>query len=202
MSLHNQHKWTKDEINYLRNHSNKECMEHLGMSYQNIMAERTWRRIPTPYNEKSWTAEQDQYLRSHAYKIPLAEIAEHTGRSINAVRLRLTHLGVKNPVLWTEEQINTMCEMATNRCTIYEIADKIGRTPSAVANKCVDYNVPVIKHPNFYWTPEQDQAVKDMSNQGHTVIEIANALGKTECAVRARCYKLKVVPYSKPPEWK
>ena len=60
---------------------------------------------------KSWTLIEDQIIRSEWTRRPVDEVAAMVGRSIKAVQIRASKLGVKKDhygIVWTDEQLKLL----------------------------------------------------------------------------------------------
>jgi DNA-directed RNA polymerase specialized sigma24 family protein len=99
--------WTTEEdaqvIDALRRHNKlqdvaSELEDQLDRTWAAIMNRARLLSQDVPEFQQSstrrrWTAEDDQYLRDHWEKQTPEEIAEHLGRSIGSVKMRVSVLG-------------------------------------------------------------------------------------------------------------
>lgn len=100
-------------------------------------------RTVKPHNAK-WTEAEDKellrLLRTYRYTYP--EIAGRLRRSEGAIQRRVNDLGIKerpikadNHVLWTEEQIQTLCRMIKAGSNYESMSLAIGKSTKAIRGK-------------------------------------------------------------------
>lgn len=84
-----------------------------------------------------WTDEQVRYLRANFRKKTAKEIGYHIGKSVDSVAYMAHRIGIsKKREKWTADER----EFIKQHCfemTIAQLADKLNKTPKAVANKLV-----------------------------------------------------------------
>lgn len=96
-----------------------------------------------PHNAK-WTEAEDKellrLLRTYRYTYP--EIAERLRRSEGAIQRRVNDLGIKerplkadNHTLWTEEQIQTLCQMIKDGSNYESMSRVLGKSSKAIRGK-------------------------------------------------------------------
>lgn len=90
-----------------------------------------------------WTNAIDQKLKRmlSQHKYTYRDLSKELNRSEGAIKRRILDLGLKErPVrnktrMWTEEEVETLCEMAEKGYDWGQIADKLGRTALATRGK-------------------------------------------------------------------
>lgn len=90
-----------------------------------------------------WTGATDQKLKRmlSQHKYTYRDLSKELNRSEGAIKRRILDLGLKErPVrnktrMWTEEEVETLCEMAEKGYSWGQIADKLGRTALATRGK-------------------------------------------------------------------
>lgn len=90
-----------------------------------------------------WTTTIDQKLKRmlSQHKYTYRDLSKELSRSEGAIKRRILDLGLKErPVrnktrMWTEEEVETLCEMAEKGYDWGQIADKLGRTALATRGK-------------------------------------------------------------------
>lgn len=90
-----------------------------------------------------WTGATDQKLKRmlSQHKYTYRDLSKELNRSEGAIKRRILDLGLKErPVrnktrMWTEEEVETLCEMAEKGYDWGQIADKLGRTALATRGK-------------------------------------------------------------------
>lgn len=95
-----------------------------------------------PHNEV-WTTTIDQKLKRmlSQHKYTYRDLSKELNRSEGAIKRRIFDLGLKErPVrnktrMWTEEEVETLCEMAGKGYDWGQIADKLERTALATRGK-------------------------------------------------------------------
>lgn len=96
-----------------------------------------------PHNTK-WTETEDKELLRllRAYRYTYPEIAERLHRSEGAIQRRVNNLGIKerpikadNHTLWTEEQLQTLCQMIKAGSNYESMSRAIGKSAKAIRGK-------------------------------------------------------------------
>jgi len=73
----------------------------------------------------NWTAEQKQYLKDNWGRLSIKEIAENMGKTINAVKLKARHLGLKDPRKYAEgPSLNQLAKVLNTNKRISGRTDK------------------------------------------------------------------------------
>jgi predicted transcriptional regulator len=89
--------------------------------------------------EAHWTPEDIAVLKELYPTCPIGEIAKKLGRTVTAVRSRAIQLGIKRKSylekVWTAEELQLLRELYPTHEDIQDIAERIGRSPSAVRGK-------------------------------------------------------------------
>lgn len=94
-------------------------------------------------HNKVWTNAVDQKLKRmlSQHKYTYRDLSKELNRSEGAIKRRICDLGLKErPVrnktrMWTEEEVETLCEMAEKGYDWGQIANKLGRTALATRGK-------------------------------------------------------------------
>lgn len=133
---------------------NKQLIDFSRLEENTFGAEPAWVKVKRaedfkrktmvkPHNAK-WTEEEDKLLisllRSYRYTYP--ELSERLRRSEGAIQRRVNDLGIKErPLiadkqnLWTDEQINTLCEMIKQGSNYESMRRSIGKSAKAIRGK-------------------------------------------------------------------
>lgn len=90
-----------------------------------------------------WTGATDQKLKRmlSQHKYTYRDLSKELNRSEGAIKRRICDLGLKErPVrnktrMWTEKEVETLCEMAEKGYSWGQIADKLGRTALSTRGK-------------------------------------------------------------------
>lgn len=82
---------------------------------------------------KKWTQSEDDYIRKNISTTTQAEMAEKLGRTVHAVRNRISILNLSNG-RWTNEDIEYLKESWGNK-SVSAIASRLNRTEDAVIVK-------------------------------------------------------------------
>jgi hypothetical protein len=141
---------------------------------------------------KRYTAEDDRIL-SHDYLagIPVQDIANKFGRSMLAIKMRVFLLGLRRlrrrDDYWTAEDNNILRrDWLNHRIPIQEIADKLGRSVSALRSRAT---VLGLGRRHFY-TVEDDHILRRDWDAGVSLADIARKLDRSELAISHRVYSL------------
>lgn len=94
----NVHHWTKKEHNYLIKNKDrknyKQIANDLGLHHYNV----TWYArsigLKKHYKGLNWTEEEKEFVRNNYNNIPIQQIAEKLGRSVNSIKLTASRIGV------------------------------------------------------------------------------------------------------------
>jgi hypothetical protein len=103
--------------------------------------------------------------------------------------------------IWTAEEDKRLLKLQAARKSSFSIAAQLRRSVSAIrARLCVlrpkqgtseeTWSMPGTKR----WTIHDETRLMELKAEGASHIEIANALGRTEAAVKVRAHILKVRP--------
>jgi len=88
---------------------------------------------------RKWTAKEVALLKELYPECPVPEIAKKLGRTVNAVKNRAHQLGFKRKSylekLWTAQELQLLSQLYPTHKDIQDIAQRIGRSPSAVIGK-------------------------------------------------------------------
>lgn len=134
--------------------NNKHLIDFSRLDENALGAEPTWVKVKRtedfkrkctvkPHNAK-WTETEDKellrLLRTYRYTYP--EIAERLHRSEGAIQRRINDLGIKerpikadNHTLWTEEQLQTLCQMIKAGSNYESMSRAIGKSAKAIRGK-------------------------------------------------------------------
>jgi hypothetical protein len=98
----------------------------------------------------------------------------------------------KLKVAWSKEDINTLLGMVNSQKYTYpEIAERLKRSEAAIKRKLYDLGAKNPKQTKKrLWTPEQEQLIISMYNQGYGLNTIAQKVGKSALAVRGKFERL------------
>ena len=87
-------------------------------------------------NHQSWSeGDVDILIQMYNEGIPMAEIAEHFGRSVSACSNKLKELCVQKSYSWSDEEVETLFRLKSEGKTWDRIASKLGRKRHAVMRK-------------------------------------------------------------------
>ncbi len=88
---------------------------------------------------RKWTAKEVALLKELYPECPIPEIAKRLGRTVSAITGRACYLGLKRKSYldkrWTAEELQLLRELYPTHENIQDIAERIGRSPSAVRGK-------------------------------------------------------------------
>ncbi len=88
---------------------------------------------------RKWTDKEVALLKELYPECPIPEIAKRLGRTVVAITDKAYYLGVKRKSypdkLWTAEELQLLRELYPTHKDIQDIAERIGRSPSAVRAK-------------------------------------------------------------------
>lgn len=106
----------------------------------------------------------------------------------------------ENSNRWSEHEIEVLRSGYANARFAQEISDELGRSLKSVYSKAIALG---IKSPykgwsaKGMWTPEEDEAMKQMVREGRSTTYIGEKIGRTASAVKDRRKKLGILPPSK-----
>lgn len=146
-------------------------------------------------NRHIYSDDDIKYIRSH-YKIKtVTELAEHCGVGFHAMKAELKRLGLVVPrdgKRWSEAEISTFRDLVLKDKTLAELVTETGRTERAVMEKARQLGLK-IKDVAGKWKVEDLDYLR--RNWGRVELStICKHLGRTESAVIARAFILKLSP--------
>jgi hypothetical protein len=88
---------------------------------------------------RKWTAKEVALLKELYPQCPIGEIATKLGRTVSAITGKACYLGLKRKSYldrrWTAEELELVRKLYPTHEDIQDIAERIGRSPSAVIGK-------------------------------------------------------------------
>ena len=147
---------------------------------------------------RGWPEEFVQILRQYPEK-SLEEIAELTGKSANAVRKKLTRIGMYVPkkepsvppfngIPWTEEETKYLSENYPER-SVEELCEHLGRNSSSVRNKLSRMGLYQRVRPGRkFWTKEEKEFLEANYLRGYKYL--ATKLGRSKSSVTHQCWRM------------
>ena len=88
---------------------------------------------------RKWTAKEVALLKELYSECPIGDIAKRLGRTVSAITDKAYYLELKRKRylgrLWTAEELQLLRELYPIHKDIQDIAERIGRSPSAVRGK-------------------------------------------------------------------
>lgn len=102
---------------------------------------------------------------------------------------------------WTEEDVKTLRRMhEEEEATASQIADKLHCAVSRVRQKA--YSMGISLRHEGEWSQHEMSQLAEMAKQDRPSYEIADKLGRTDCAVRAKAYQLDIKLFIPPTDRK
>ncbi|KIN81885.1 hypothetical protein [Clostridium botulinum] len=93
----------------------------------------------------------------------------------------------RNKRPWADSEIEKLISLLkTYNFTYADIAERLGRSQSAVKRKIYDLKIPyrpVPKRRGVFWTKDQKVKLKDLYNKGYTPTLISKTIGKSEFSI-------------------
>jgi hypothetical protein len=139
-----------------------------------------------------WTDDHRQYVIDNYFKLPVADIAKHLGRTEYSIRIFASHnnltadkRGRPSGKPWTDEEIEIVKNV---QLSIKEVAKEISRTYSAVKAKRLSLGIVTEKKDVDYWKQGEVDILKN--NPELTNKEIAEILRRTEQSVQLKRARL------------
>ena len=104
-------------------------------------------------------------------------------------RLRSVYARFNEP--WTKDEVEELMEMSAASVPLPDIAAHLQRTPNSLKMKLQSLGL-LVKNPAAKpWTPEEDDAVVKLYNDGESFTAMAERFGRSERAIIARLVKLR-----------
>lgn len=139
---------------------------------------------------RPWSSHEMNLLRMLYPTTPNEDIAEHIGRSRNAVHMKARQMELRKMELWGGREDQCLRE-AYRECSFGELAQRLGRTLPAVKSRAVTLRLDP-KIPN--WTEEEVQFLRE--SYGTTDVgTIAGGLGRTRAAVAKKAREIGLVRF-------
>ncbi len=100
---------------------------------------------------RKWTAKEVALLKELHPECPIGEIAKRLGRTVNAVMVKASCLGLKRKSylekLWTAEELQLLRELYPTHEDIQDLAERIGRPPNGVRKKAYSIGLSKLRKP-------------------------------------------------------
>lgn len=191
--------WTDGEIEFLKN--------NLAMSYDDLskklnksdgrikkkMKELGLKKMPP----SKWTAEEDQILIDNIEKVTLGQLNSLLGKSNAVIRTRCKQLELDQPALlkagWNEEQ-DQLLRADYGLATISETAQKLGRAYDSVRAR--RYRIGLTT--NYDDMPKNDAIIRELSDKGMYVNQIAKETGFTIKLIIRYCHENRIAIKTEP----
>ena len=186
------HRFTRDDLQYLQEHYPKDNIEDILMHFPNVSKKQiivycSKHKIPSKYKIHSRWSENDlEVIKKYYYDKTIDEIynmidKRHTKDAITTKALK--YFGYSKDRTWTDEEISIM-----NHYYIIESVDELlnrlpKRTRGAIIDKAMQLGLRNYTKILFDWTEEQEEFLinnwKNMSDS-----QIAERLGRSSRSVR------------------
>jgi len=149
----------------------------------------TWRK---------WSPERDDRLFGlWAEGRTVAEIAAELETTKPAVRARVerlrqddaSRLPYRDPIEWTAATIRRVDEMARAHRTIQQIAEAVGRSPSATAQLMQRYGITTGN--KVRWSPDERKTLRRLRRVGMPMHVIAERMGRSLQSVKFQVWWLR-----------
>lgn len=146
-------------------------------------------------NYHTYSDDDISYIKSHYQTETATELAHHCGVSFNAMNKELQRLGLVPPRdgrRWSQEEIDKFRDYVLSGESLDGLVEKTGRTEKAVKDKARQLGLK-IKGVASNWRVEDLDYLR--RNWGRVSLEtLAKKLGRTENAIVARAFILKLPP--------
>lgn len=175
-------RWTKDEIEYLRDNYKKLSLKELSVKLDRntdaIKCKASSLKISV--QPRFWTTEEDNYIRENYGKFPAKDIAEKLNRQYHAVRTRASDLNVPiyypenksvkskishienievlNTTRWTKEEDNFLIENY-HKFSAKELSEKLSRGYDATKKRAK--TLKITNKPSDVWTDAEIEILKN-----------------------------------------
>lgn len=147
---------------------------------------------------RRWSLERDECLFGlWAEGRTVAEIAAALGTTKPAVRARVerlrqddaSRLPYRDPVEWTAATIRRVDEMAKASRTIQQIAEAVGRSPSATAQLMQRYGITTGN--KVRWSREERRTLRRLRRDNTPMTVIAERMGRSLQSVKFQVWWLR-----------
>lgn len=146
-------------------------------------------------NRHIYSEDDIRYIKFH-YKIEtVTELARHCGVSFHAMENELKRLGLvssRDGKRWSEADITTFRDLILNDKTLAELVAETGRTERAILEKARQLGLKIKDVATKWKAEEMDYLRRNWGRVG--LATICEHLGRTESAVIARAFVLKLPP--------
>lgn len=146
-----------------------------------------------PGVEKRWTDEECKQLRDWVEGgKTLKDCAALLGRTTGSVNNKAGLLGLRSRFKpdewWTAERLAKLRELRTAGFTWAQIVEKLGRSEGTCRRmaRTLGFKRAPQATNGRAWTPEEDQHLLDMMTAGWAAAQVAERLGRTIYAIKAR----------------
>ena len=187
--------WTNEEIELLRLLDGKsiyEMMASINKVDTTIISkcdELNISYIKLP--RKEWTDIEIEQLKEDSKKMCMRDLTIKYKRSSSSISSKLNNLGLKtnsNINYWSEDDLNTLRQLAIEGKSIDYIAKQLSRTFYSVKTRLSTENI-VIQGNTRFWSKEDEDFLEDYYTD-HTITYLAKKLGRTESAIVNKAYQL------------
>ncbi|MFA6185997.1 MAG: hypothetical protein WC770_02130 [Phycisphaerae bacterium] len=142
--------WTIEEDTFIEEHIAKwpieKIAEKLGKTF-NAIQRRAWkkhftRNCPNKHHtqEKFWTNQELKQLEHWHGKLSKKAIAAKLGRSVQSVKAKAKHIGLRKPPIWTAKNIAILKKYFPFE-TNPQVAKRIGTNPSSIRLKAIEFGL-------------------------------------------------------------
>lgn len=173
----------------------------IGVHYQSVM--RNWvKQYGFPVKNKVLANEKVNYVthgdfwkwaKDNRNLIDFSRIEENIlGREPNWVNEKrrvdiVANNNSRNRNPWTDPEIEKLISLLkTYKYTYADIAERLGRSQSAVKRRIYDLKIPyrpVPKRKGVFWTKDQKVKLKELYDKGYTPTLISKTIGKSEFSI-------------------
>jgi DNA-binding CsgD family transcriptional regulator len=131
--------------------------------------------------------------QDYAGGVHISEIARKLGRSVVALRTRISQMGLRRrrgrSYGFTAEELNLIRLGRAEGIPVRKIARDLGRAEQTIYAKILEMGLPRNPRANLY-TPDEVNLIKQKFAEGLTVREIAEVLGRNIFSIQTKIYGL------------
>lgn len=193
-------KWTEEEIDKLRNLSEKKTITQLATYFKTTNEAITtvaYRNSIELIDEKiHWTEEDNKLLREYAKTMDFAEIAKEMNRTSSAVRLQAKRQGIEvqhnkshKDSIWTEDNSKQLQELVFQNKTLLEITKIMKKKDETIKQKARELGLELKKEDAKVWTDEEIIKLKELSKT-KKLSEIVSELNRTSASIKYQAQRL------------
>jgi hypothetical protein len=196
--------WSKEEQDYLIKHFQSTSLDRIAAALGRTkgMTQGMARRLKL-IKRKSWTVREIDLLKEHFSELSNSQVAKLIGtKSRLAVKEKAKKLGLKKAgynylvqvserygKLWTSEE-DAVIQNLHPTMSAKELATRLDRTVQSIVSRAGHLNVKFTPPPKPpAWSEKEIETLRQLWQQGHTKLEIAELIGKSAGSVQGRISK-------------